>query len=290
VFNSQILEVASGLVFVYLVLSTVSSGVKELIAHFLDMRATTLESAIRNMLADPGGALTSRLLNHPVIASTVQPGDKPPYISSSNFALAMFDILAPPNPVQSRTLQDLKNGVANLPDTKVRTTILGLLESSQQNVDLARQNLENWYDDVMDRVSGVYKRRAQAYLAGIGLVLCIGVNADSLMIVKELWNDQALRTAVASEAENAHTSGVCNGKDVLSCIRKYSVPPIGWARDGVRQRPQEWGNWFWKFFGFLVSGVAVALGAPFWFDLLNKIGNVRLTGNPPPDSRQSVTS
>jgi hypothetical protein len=28
------------------------------------------------------------------------------------------------------------------------------------------------------------------------------------------------------------------------------------------------------------------MGAPFWFDLLNKIVNLRLTGSPPPDSRQ----
>jgi hypothetical protein len=38
--------------------------------------------------------------------------------------------------------------------------------------------------------------------------------------------------------------------------------------------------------GILISSIAVAMGAPFWFDLLNKIVNLRLTGSPPPDSRQ----
>ncbi|EFA73985.1 hypothetical protein CRD_00907 [Raphidiopsis brookii D9] len=30
--------------------------------------------------------------------------------------------------------------------------------------------------------------------------------------------------------------------------------------------------------GWLVSGFAIAMGAPFWFDLLGKVMNVRNTG------------
>lgn len=33
--------------------------------------------------------------------------------------------------------------------------------------------------------------------------------------------------------------------------------------------------------GWLLSGLAIAMGAPFWFDLLNKVVNVRNTGTPP---------
>jgi hypothetical protein len=285
--NSQVLEVALGLIFIYLVLSTVCSWIKEMIARVLNMRAKTLESAIRNMLADPNNAMTSALFQNQLIASTVEPGDSPSYISSRNFALALFDILAPPNPGQSRTVQDLKNGVANLPNARVRTTVLGLLDSAQQDADLARQRVENWYDDTMERVSGAYKRRAQIYVAIIGLVLCVLLNADSLMIIKELWNDQALRAAVVTQAQKAQENGDC--KDMLNCIRAANMPPIGWASDGIRSRPESWG-WLWKIFGILISGIAVALGAPFWFDLLNKVGNLRLTGNPPPDSRQASTS
>jgi len=42
--------------------------------------------------------------------------------------------------------------------------------------------------------------------------------------------------------------------------------------------------------GILISSVAVAMGAPFWFDLLNKVVNLRLTGSPPPDSRQPASN
>jgi hypothetical protein len=33
-----------------------------------------------------------------------------------------------------------------------------------------------------------------------------------------------------------------------------------------------------KWIGFLLLGLAVCLGAPFWFDLLNKIVNLRAAG------------
>lgn len=290
--SSQVLEVAVGLIFIYLLLSTACSGIKELIARLLDMRAKTLESAIRNMLADPNNAITNAILQNHVIAGTVQPGNKPSYVSSRNFALSLFDFIATPKEGQSRSMQDLKAGVNKLP-AAVQKTLLGLLESAQGDVDLARQRVENWYDDAMERVSGAYKRRSQVYIAVLGLLLCSALNADSLMIVRELWSDQALRSAIVVQAQEnatkAEAAGACT--DVLKCatdsIRAAEVPPIGWAHDGVRAIPTD-GEWAWKILGILISSIAVAMGAPFWFGLLNKIVNLRLTGSPPPDSRQPV--
>ena len=146
-------------------MSTVCSGIKELIARALNMRATTLENAVRNLLADPQGSITSKIIQNHLIAGTEDPGAKPPYISSRNFALSLFDVIAPVKPGEPRTVQDLKNGIGNLPDPRVSKALLGLLDSAQQDVDLARLRVENWYDDAMERVSGAYKRRAQVWIA-----------------------------------------------------------------------------------------------------------------------------
>jgi hypothetical protein len=40
-----------------------------------------------------------------------------------------------------------------------------------------------------------------------------------------------------------------------------------------------------KIIGILISILAVSQGAPFWFDMLQKVANLRLAGDPPPDSR-----
>ena len=46
--------------------------------------------------------------------------------------------------------------------------------------------------------------------------------------------------------------------------------------------------WAKKFMGLLLTVIAASLGAPFWFDLLNKAVNLRLTGQKPPE--KSVTT
>jgi hypothetical protein len=42
-----------------------------------------------------------------------------------------------------------------------------------------------------------------------------------------------------------------------------------------------WGS---KVLGWLLSGAMAAQGAPFWFDMLNKLVNVRSSGKTPSES------
>jgi hypothetical protein len=41
------------------------------------------------------------------------------------------------------------------------------------------------------------------------------------------------------------------------------------------------GDWLVKVLGWLVTGLAVSLGAPFWFDLLNRVVDLRGAGRRP---------
>ncbi|MEJ2758629.1 MAG: hypothetical protein P8046_09135, partial [Anaerolineales bacterium] len=50
-----------------------------------------------------------------------------------------------------------------------------------------------------------------------------------------------------------------------------------------------WG-WAIKFLGLLISGIAAAQGAPFWFDILNKVVNFRSSGRQPKASRTGSAS
>ncbi|MFQ6027733.1 MAG: hypothetical protein ACE5Q6_09600, partial [Dehalococcoidia bacterium] len=49
-----------------------------------------------------------------------------------------------------------------------------------------------------------------------------------------------------------------------------------------RMAPDDLWGWLIKLGGILFTAVAVSLGAPFWFDLLNKFVNLRSGGNKPP--------
>src|SRR5262249_47579485 len=63
--------------------------------------------------------------------------------------------------------------------------------------------------------------------------------------------------------------------------------PIGWAAGwGAPMRGSEpgaekvWNRWFAPFLGWLLTALAATLGAPFWFDMLNKVMVIRSTVKP----------
>ena len=45
-----------------------------------------------------------------------------------------------------------------------------------------------------------------------------------------------------------------------------------------------------KWLGFLITAFAISLGAPFWFDLLNKFINLRVSGAKPDDKSSTPVS
>ena len=52
--------------------------------------------------------------------------------------------------------------------------------------------------------------------------------------------------------------------------------PLGW-----RALPASPGAWLLKVLGLLATAFAMSFGAPFWFDLLNKLVRMRSAGNVP---------
>jgi hypothetical protein len=57
--------------------------------------------------------------------------------------------------------------------------------------------------------------------------------------------------------------------------------PIGWSEFPKRDQ------WLTMALGWLITAFAVSLGAPFWFDLLNKFVNVRASGKAPEEAPKS---
>lgn len=290
-FGSQVLEVVVGLIMVYLVLSVACSGIKEFIASVFSLRSKTLEDAIRKMLKNGNVDYTSKIFNHPLIESTAPEGQKPSYIAARSFAVALFDVLAPATPAQPRTIESLRAAVTQIPEERLRNTLLNFIDAANGDIDVARTKVEHWFDDTMARVSGWYKRTAQKIIFAAGLVLCATLNADTLMVVKELWSDQALGKAIVDQAAKKVQAGAPTSpdgtnvslQDVAKEIRDANVPPIGWASAStdIRHWPNEPWEIMFKIFGILVTSFAVLMGAPFWFDLLNNLVNLRSSGNPP---------
>ncbi|HKC65500.1 MAG TPA: hypothetical protein VKB86_17795, partial [Pyrinomonadaceae bacterium] len=124
-FDSTLLEVAIGIIFVYLLLSSICSALNEIIEGWLKNRATDLERGIRELL-NPNGeidknSIVGQLYDHPLINGLykgtyqefvqfmsnrrwlrwlVRPFNRPKlpsYIPARNFALALMDTILPGN-------------------------------------------------------------------------------------------------------------------------------------------------------------------------------------------------
>ncbi|MEI9973771.1 MAG: hypothetical protein WDO73_17985 [Ignavibacteriota bacterium] len=55
------------------------------------------------------------------------------------------------------------DGIKALPPGDVKTALLALVSNVNGDLERAQHNIEHWFDDTMDRVSGWYKRTAQAW-------------------------------------------------------------------------------------------------------------------------------
>ena len=147
-----------------------------------------------------------------------------------------------------------------------------LVDDSEGAATQLRDRLAGWFDEGMTRVSGWYKRRATLIIFAIAALVTVGANASSIHIAEELWRNAALRDAVAAQATAAAAL------QDLSVI-EADVPgalntlPIGW-----QDAPADFIGWVKASVGWLITIAAVSLGAPFWFDLLGKVTNLRGAG------------
>jgi hypothetical protein len=316
-FGSAILEVAIGVLFVFLLVSIICTAVREGIETLLKTRAAYLERGIREFLGGPAGAaLTQAVYEHPRVyalfrgpyapgsaaADGAAPGlfarggTLPSYIPSRTFVSAWLDVVTKRWPELPGTqaapaavsLTGLRDAAAALGDARMRRVLLDAIDDAQGSLDAVRTTIERQFDDAMDRVSGWYQRASRKIVFGIGLVVAVSMNVDVFEVARHLYRDTALRTAAVTMAsatvENA--SDVSGIDDAPARLGDLSLP-IGWTEatvDALNAGDRGVviaGRWLSLAAGWLVVAFASTLGAPFWFDVLKKFMQVRSTTKPP---------
>ncbi len=199
---------------------------------------------------------------------------------------------------------------------------------ADQMVATARVNLETWFNDSMERLSGTYKRKAQLAAFIIGLLLALILNVDSISVASSLWREPTLRQAIIAQAQSyaapassqccTTASSLANIPTLENELQALNIP-FGWtfapfdthgrqcsllpfkasqvwgipAQDSQGQPvcktfsnlPPDMLSWLVKILGMLMTGLAAAQGAPFWFDILGKLVNVRSTGINPSEKQ-----
>lgn len=234
-------------------------------------------------------------------------------------------------PRGSDAFTSLKRGVAALSviSPEFNQTLNALFLNLEEYVGVgesklaaARRNVERWFDDSMDRVSGVYKRYSKWIALLIGFVIALILNVDSIDLTLYLWREPAVRQALAVKAaafELPEDQLETNPEEALQNFRNQFQGlslPIGWGitrvqspalyASGCQLFPnptQAFGipvigshlcitppnsnnqaNFALKVLGIFLTALAARQGAPFWFDILKRVVNLRGTG-PKPDEK-----
>jgi hypothetical protein len=310
------IDLAIGLGFVFFLMSIVCSSLNEAIAAVLNLRARTLEAGIRNLFESEQAAKSfyqhwriQSLFSNTIVSWIRGHEKKPSYIPASTFALTMLDTFAPPTKDANGTLQpssDLigraRTALAKAEEATdpsheawIGSKVQGILQDAINAVDEAssdrdafRQEIEVTFDNVMDRVSGWYKRRSQLIVFILALALASGLNVDTFTIGQQLWKNDTLRAAVVTQATATATSTTATcannptspADTAAQCIGKIAQLelPIGWTKATSPKNASEDAT---KAIGLILTAIAVLLGAPFWFDFLGKAAQLRSTGSKP---------
>lgn len=217
--------------------------------------------------------------------------------------------------VENSNLIPLVLGVKQIKDKYLQTALEAVLNTAE-NLKDAQDKLALWFMNTMDRASTQYVREMQRFSLGIGLLLALVLNIDTLHMAQTLWEDPALRSSVAAVAESSSsqlettTSQPADAETVTEADLEDSLDavqntlrqlldlrlPIGWTlesteiyetalqpalagRDDSRNLAMFWpgnnpdwiGLWLRKIIGIVITTIAVAQGAPFWFDLLRRL-------------------
>jgi hypothetical protein len=209
----------------------------------------------------------------------------PAYIPSPVFATALIDILSPPDPTRARDLNDVREAIDKLPPGPVKQALMSLVADTQKDIVEFQDKVEGWFNDSMDRAAGWYKHRAQNILLCIALVLTVLLNVDTIKLAQSLWDNPVQRQATVDLAQkyvDQHKDVLQNQQqlqqqaDSLDALGSQMPFPFGWHE----KPPMQPLFWLETLTGWLITTLALSLGAPFWFDILNKFMVVRSTVKP----------
>ena len=217
--------------------------------------------------------------------------------------------------MRSVSVEDLRLAINSLPgdDNRIRTALQSLLATGVKDVEDFQNRVAYWFDGAMGRLSGEFKRFATRLSIIVGFALAFAVNADSFAVGLALGNDTSLRQAMVSSAteylkdhpeykpSSCRSDTGTGGADELSCqmksvsdhARTLAPLPLGWSDEVMARQTaglESWTSgaqvmwWMTKLLGFLATALAISLGAPFWFDVLQLFMKMRNTGAKPMDT------
>ena len=240
-----LLEVAIGIVFVWLVLSVATMEIQNVFTAQQGLRAENLEKAILDMLKSQ--KLVEQFYNHPLILE-LSPKDKkgkykrPDNIPNPVFATVAMEVILNAGkqgdtiPIGSLSISEMRASLNTLGNTnpalaRIIQHLLPNLDTEINNLENSiagyRANIETWFNNTMIQATNIYKQNAAKIAFVIGLILAVVFNIDSINIAQKLWQDPTIREVLVAQAQN-QSSADLSPSEVMAQAKELNFP-VGWT-------------------------------------------------------------
>jgi hypothetical protein len=286
-FNSSVLDIAVGLIFTFLAVSLVVSAIVEAIASLMKWRSTTLLEGVKSLLNDPNlNGLALRLYNHALVNprdhGNAKTGDElkdlPSYIAPDQFADALIELTKMTEESPDKIIGAINT---NVTDPQLKILLEGIVHRAAGDLSKVRRAIAEWFDNGMDRVSGVYKRKTQVWAFVIAVIIAAACNISTITVGKALWQQPMLARAIGPDPK-------LKPADAFKLLSDLDLP-VGWTTERARrcvssaEGPE-------AIMGWLITAVATLFGAPFWFDALERIVRLKGSGPSPAEKRAGTAA
>ena len=303
-FGSAVLDTAIGMILVFFVTSTISSNIYSLISRWSNSRGKLLQSSLIKLL---GKEVYEQVMNHPRIRDNhvtkkFWSGELvyetiPDYIDPEVFSQVLAEIIE-----KAGNSSDLTR---MLPE-KLTSPVEYFLEQVQQkgeSVERLARDIQEWYDQRMWGLKEIFKNQAQLWVGVISVGVVLFFNINTITVAQSLWYGPTLRDTVVASAEQQVAANVEANENPEDSVDRTAQEifqddllaldlPVGWTEqeldalkiiptglaqvnDSNRVVPSA----FTFIAGLLATMGAAMFGAPFWYDLLKNITNLRSSNN-----------
>lgn len=204
--------------------------------------------------------------------------------------------------------EKFKSGIGRIPSYTQQQLLYALLPAEKGGeanpTEAAKANIAEWFDAYMARISGEYKRRQRKPLFWVSFLLALLLNVNGLTLFRDLWHNQnlqkTLETQITALAETQQMPTV-NGENPIKLMDSLTAKlnsaglPFGYdphwsvwkacyqkkepfenANTQVNPQPRQvaW-NYLKLIAGYILAAVLMSMGAPFWWEAINKFINLR---------------
>lgn len=303
----EMLDVLIGLVSIYLLLSLVCSALVEGINRVLNRRGASLRSQLERLMGPttldefcslPGfeGLKTrglSRFRDRPdpsdpesVADAASGPGG---VVAGADRELASGSELTFPSYIPTETFAELAlawyetfNRGREWCDYHEFGRVLTRVHSDDSTARPARlKRIGEWFDQAMARSSGKFKARTNVWFVGVALIVVLAANADSIRLANEIYRSPAIQASLVSNAEILAARPTDGNVDIGSLRESLrGVSLFGWERSSAPSGTTGFARCLSMVLGWLVTVIALMMGADFWFHALSKLIQIRTSLKP----------